>query len=181
MSSLALAAHTAHTAAPAFNGLFYATAATVIPVLFLAIAVQGHALQDIVKSYTAALRRVSQGGSWSRILPAVVIFISWPFIFSFTFLYAVSGEILAMIALSQQRAVGLDAQVAVQIAVILLVVVAAGGPFAAVLRATFLAGASSAEEQQPAGAQKADVPASQEPGASPANLPPPETGKTGPA
>ncbi len=32
MTSLALAAHAA--AAPPFNGLFYATAATVIPVLF---------------------------------------------------------------------------------------------------------------------------------------------------
>ena len=40
MSSLATLAHTAHTAAPAFNADFYATAATVIPVLFLAINVQ---------------------------------------------------------------------------------------------------------------------------------------------
>jgi hypothetical protein len=29
-----------HAAAPAFNSLFYATAATVIPVLFLAVAVR---------------------------------------------------------------------------------------------------------------------------------------------
>jgi hypothetical protein len=41
MTSLALAA--AHTAAPAFNRDFYTTAATVIPVLYIALAVQGHA------------------------------------------------------------------------------------------------------------------------------------------
>jgi hypothetical protein len=41
MTSLALLAHAAHAAPPAFNSTFYATAATVIPVLFLAIAVQG--------------------------------------------------------------------------------------------------------------------------------------------
>jgi hypothetical protein len=37
MTSLALLAHGARAAAPAFNGLFYATAATIIPVLFLAL------------------------------------------------------------------------------------------------------------------------------------------------
>lgn len=40
-------------AAPAFNGLFYATAATVIPVLFLAFAVQGRAWQKMLQ--TAAM------------------------------------------------------------------------------------------------------------------------------
>jgi hypothetical protein len=43
MNSIAALAHVATTAPPAFNGLFYATAATIIPVLFLAIAVQGPA------------------------------------------------------------------------------------------------------------------------------------------
>jgi hypothetical protein len=42
MTSLATLAHTV-PAPPPFNGLFYATAATIIPVLFLAIAVAtGH-------------------------------------------------------------------------------------------------------------------------------------------
>jgi hypothetical protein len=36
-------AHAATTAPPAFNGLFYATAATIIPVLFLALAAQSRA------------------------------------------------------------------------------------------------------------------------------------------
>ena len=37
-----------HHAAPAFNALFYATIATIIPVLFLAAAVQGRAYQDLL-------------------------------------------------------------------------------------------------------------------------------------
>jgi hypothetical protein len=38
----------AAAAAPAFNSAFYATVATVIPILFLAIAVQGPALSDLL-------------------------------------------------------------------------------------------------------------------------------------
>ena len=48
MTSFALAAH-ATKASPAFNGLFYATAATVIPVLLLAIAVQGSTYENLLK------------------------------------------------------------------------------------------------------------------------------------
>jgi hypothetical protein len=53
MTSLTLAAQTA-AAAPPFNTAFYATAATVIPVLFLAIAVQGRALETVTNAATNA-------------------------------------------------------------------------------------------------------------------------------
>lgn len=56
MTTLALLAH--HAAAPAFNTAFYATAATVIPVLFLAIAVQGRGYDALVKAFGAAFRRL---------------------------------------------------------------------------------------------------------------------------
>jgi len=56
MTSLAALAHTA--AAPAFNGLFYATAATVIPVLFLAIAVQGNAYETLLRAWQITFRLV---------------------------------------------------------------------------------------------------------------------------
>jgi hypothetical protein len=39
MSSFALLAHNISAPAPAFNSTFYATVATIIPVLFLAIVV----------------------------------------------------------------------------------------------------------------------------------------------
>ena len=42
MTSLALANH----AAPAFNGLYYATAATIIPLLYVALFLQSTALQN---------------------------------------------------------------------------------------------------------------------------------------
>jgi hypothetical protein len=50
MTSLTALTHAAAPAAPAFNGLFYATAATIIPVLFLAIAVQGRGYENLMKA-----------------------------------------------------------------------------------------------------------------------------------
>lgn len=54
--SFALLAH--HTAAPAFNGLFYATAATIIPVLFLALVVLGPAYRKVLHSIWITFRAV---------------------------------------------------------------------------------------------------------------------------
>jgi hypothetical protein len=48
VTSLALLTHSATHAAPAFNDIFYATTATIIPVLFLALTVQGGAITDLV-------------------------------------------------------------------------------------------------------------------------------------
>jgi hypothetical protein len=53
MSSFALA----HTAAPAFNGLYYATVATIIPVLFLALAIQGNDYEELVKRGAVTTKR----------------------------------------------------------------------------------------------------------------------------
>jgi hypothetical protein len=55
MSSLGFLAHTAHAAAPVFNGLFYATIATVIPVLYIALAVQGNAYEPFLRAAIATL------------------------------------------------------------------------------------------------------------------------------
>lgn len=54
MTSLAALARA--TAAPAFNGLFYATAATIIPVFFLALAVQGRMYSDLLRAAQALAR-----------------------------------------------------------------------------------------------------------------------------
>lgn len=58
MTSLASLAHQASP--PAFNSAFYATAATVIPVLFLAIAVQGRSYENLLKASAGAIRRSQQ-------------------------------------------------------------------------------------------------------------------------
>lgn len=60
MSSLASLAHAAE---PAFNGLFYATVATIIPVLFLALAVQGRTSENLVKVTMNADKR-RRRGTW---------------------------------------------------------------------------------------------------------------------
>lgn len=55
MTSLATLAH---TTPPAFNGLFFATAATIVPILFLALAIQGRFFEELLTRYTANIRRV---------------------------------------------------------------------------------------------------------------------------
>jgi hypothetical protein len=47
----------AHAAPAAFNGLFFAPTATVIPVMFLAIAVQGRTFEDLLDAQAAGLRQ----------------------------------------------------------------------------------------------------------------------------
>jgi hypothetical protein len=136
MSSLASLAHGARAAAPAFNGLFYATAATIIPVLFLAIAVQGPLYGDLLKAFDAALRRLREhraGSSPRRLVlrlwvgsvlasgAAVAILI-----------VTVGGEIEALLSLSVQRPYG-DPHAAIAAAV-LLTVAAAIGPALAFAR-----------------------------------------------
>jgi len=136
MSSLASLAHGAPAAAPAFNGLFYATAATIIPVLFLAIAVQGPLYGDLLKASAATLRRFREhkaGSSPRRLVlrlwtgsvlassAAVAILI-----------VTVGGEIEALLSLNAQRAYG-DPHAAIA-AAILLTAAAAIGPALAFAR-----------------------------------------------
>jgi len=136
MSSLVSLAHAARPAAPAFNGLYYATAATIIPVLFLAIAVQGPLYGDLLKAFDAALRRLREhraGSSPRRLVlrlwvgsvlasgAAVAILI-----------VTVGGEIEALLSLSVQRPYG-DPHAAIAAAV-LLTVAAAIGPALAFAR-----------------------------------------------
>jgi hypothetical protein len=129
MSSLASLAHEARTVAPAFNGLFYATAATIIPVLFLAIAVQGPLYGDLLKASGATLRRFREhkaGASPRRLVlrlwigsvlassAAVAILI-----------VTVGGEIEALLSLNAERAYG-DPHAAIAAAVLLTAAAAIG-------------------------------------------------------
>jgi hypothetical protein len=136
MNSLASLAHGARAAAPAFNGLFYATAATIIPVLFLAIAVQGPLYGDLLKASAATLRRFREhkaGSSPRRLVlrlwigsvlassAAVAILI-----------VTVGGEIEALLSLNAERAYG-DPHAAIA-AALLLTAAAAIGPALAFAR-----------------------------------------------
>jgi hypothetical protein len=113
-----------HHAAPPFNGLFYATCATVIPVLFLAIAVQGRIYSDLAATTGRFLVR-DQDRAWKRIRSGLVTFLAllaavWVLV------VGVIDEGDAIYALENQTArQGLSAEVA-HGTVVLVVVVAVG-------------------------------------------------------
>ena len=75
LSSATLAHHAAPPALTASQIAFYATAATVIPVLFLAIAIQGRAYQDLLRAaqkFDRTMRAATpSGGSPSVELAAI--------------------------------------------------------------------------------------------------------------
>jgi hypothetical protein len=123
MSSLALLAHH-HPASPAFNGLFYGTAATLIPVFFLALAVQGGLYETLLrgadkaadyerKAANAAFLRQIAGGAvgLAGIVPQLIAYAILAF--------GIGGEITAINALSTQKA-GSDAHAFVYLASIVL-------------------------------------------------------------
>jgi hypothetical protein len=56
MTSLTALAHSTAPAAPVLSSTFYATAATVIPVLFIAISLQGQFQQDLLSGIASAVR-----------------------------------------------------------------------------------------------------------------------------
>jgi hypothetical protein len=97
-------------AGPPFNANFYIVTATVIPVLYLAIAVQGRGVEDLIKlSIRASLRTVSdprpresglrqQAANSLAGIPAVIALL--------ILLAGAGAEVLAIVALYQQHASG---------------------------------------------------------------------------
>jgi hypothetical protein len=103
--SLTLAAH-AHPVPP-FDGLFYATVATVIPVLFLAIAVQGTAYQELLKIVARAVHQaqnIREGDAQSPLRPIAVAGTAVGMAYG-VLLYGVVAEFLALASLGWQRQV----------------------------------------------------------------------------
>lgn len=134
--TLALLAH--HAASPAFNGLFYATAATVIPVLFLAIAVQGLAFQQVL----LAMRWLNGAANAARrrhdsyrhyYMPLCLLTIAAMLIAAAIPYLGAAGEIDAILALYHHQASGAGSLVLA--ATILLAIIAAGGPAIAFVEA----------------------------------------------
>jgi hypothetical protein len=127
MTSHAALAQAANTAAPPFNGLFYATAATIIPVLFLAIAVQGRGYQNLINALADIDRRrtSSPRGDWKPIPLTAASFV----LFSAAALivvYGVASEIFAIYALYQQQARSSTGQTVLTGLIILTIATAAG-------------------------------------------------------
>ena len=115
-------------AAPAFNGLYYATIATVIPVLFLAIAVQGTIYQDLIKGATkSAASSQAQGRE-----PHYAVFLLA--LSALVVIYGGAGELFALMALAH-RADGPAQQWVTEPGGLVLTIIAAAGPARAFLKA----------------------------------------------
>ncbi len=167
MTSLALATHAA--AAPPFNGLFYATAATVIPVLFLAVTIQGRIYQDLVNAAAAARRQMQPATGLRRTIAGTaslaLLYLALLYIAATIVTYGVASEIVAVVALYQQHDRGLG--VLVLTGTIFMIIVAAGPPALAPFR-------QDRPLPRDAPAQDVTHAASPETGATPAQ----ESGKT---
>jgi hypothetical protein len=120
MNRHAALAHMAAQTPPAFNGLFYATVATIIPVLFLALAVQGRMYGDLMTASHRALERFLAPGMSLRQGLAYFIWLLTMCIAGAIVLIAAFGEIAALLALYNQRQV--SGVLPTTIALVLLVV-----------------------------------------------------------
>jgi hypothetical protein len=89
-----------------FNGLFYATCATIIPVLFLAIAVQGSTYDDFLKSMARAFKRSDdlRAGPWLPFLTRWIIALIMVAAAITVLISACVGEVRALLALYHQSA-----------------------------------------------------------------------------
>ena len=132
MSSLAT--HAATAAPPPMTPAiiaFYATAATVIPVLFLAIAVQGRTYETLLNNAIRAAALDNQSAQpsrpWYKTILTETRFL-WPATAAgLVLVYGALGELAAILILQNQADIG-AIQTFVGGAVILLTVVAAAGP-----------------------------------------------------
>ena len=124
-------------AAPPFNADFYTAAATIIPVLYLALAIQGPAYDALLKSYTdrfadaAALIHARNwrlpGYATRRAVIRAVIASVWAPTGAFIILsFGVYGEGQAVISLYARRAEGSPSDVLTSLLVMILA--AAAGP-----------------------------------------------------
>jgi len=152
MQSIALA----RAAAPPFNGLFYATMATVIPVLFVAAAVQGRTYQEMLKESSRryavsiwqgndpiTLRKAVRSGSLTRSqairewvdlrdwlsLAIASLYVALALV---TVILATIGEVLSLLSLYYQRADG--SGLTILASGVLLTCMTAAGPAAALAR-----------------------------------------------
>jgi hypothetical protein len=153
MTSLALPAQAASSAAPAFNGLFYATAATLIPLLYLALFVQGPALRDLL----AFARRSSR-------LPQKAAGLTALYLAGFMLTFTAFAEFNAVADLAWQQDSGEQFILIVTAALIAAVTVAATAGFNKLLSE------EPSAEDGPAGQAPPD------PGTTPAGFPPAQAG-----
>ena len=129
----------AGTTATQFNSTFYATAATIIPVLFVALAVQGRAYEALLRAGQFAIKarlgirpiriRPSTPGSQIRGLATASIAIGLLLVIAFAIVAAGGyGELLAVYALYQGQDQATTRRAVLLATMFLIILVAAGPP-----------------------------------------------------
>jgi len=151
-----------HTAA-AFNADFYTVASTVIPVLFLAIAVQGTMYEELLKAPARTLLGMTDElMSYARrpslrtgrpliaaaILNAPIMILAIAIV-----IFGAAGEAQALLALYWKRPVGVP--LLVLIATLFLAAAAVAGPFARLVRLALWFLALAARTDREAAAENA--------------------------
>ena len=134
MNSLMSGPHVEQVTAPVFNDAFYAAVVTVIPVLFLAIAVQGNLYTDVLKLMTAAAWRMAESDKRLGKITSNLAFMAGFGLIMIILLYGVVGEIWGLLSLYWRRPPGGLYAVNPAAAAVILTVVAAGGPLVALVR-----------------------------------------------
>jgi drug/metabolite transporter (DMT)-like permease len=114
------------TSDPGFNSTFYATVATVIPVLYLAIAVQGRFFINTAETAIGRARTVTDGSAQLAWLMLGLAFC--------TVVYGTVGELLALRGLAKQETPHWAVAI-VETSATALVILAAMGPTQALLMA----------------------------------------------
>ena len=111
-----------------FNADFYVTCATVIPVLYLAVAVQGRTYESVLRaSRTVAQSKVSERWpyrTWRFFISRFLDYLAFSIVF-----FGVWGEVAALIALYKGSERG--QQPVVFMATLILLATAAAGPLLA--------------------------------------------------
>lgn len=116
-----------------FNGRLDSTVAVIIPVLFLALGVQRHLYQDLLKAYYNAARDLRQRARpGTRMVPPLLITVAAGAVTTFILVYGTVGEVDAILALSDRHPVGSATPV---VAAVGLAIAVAAGPASALLRA----------------------------------------------
>jgi hypothetical protein len=161
----------AHHAGSVFNADFYTVAATVIPVLFLAIAIQGRIFENlltgsdsIVGTASAAMERGGIRGTTKVLVETGAGIISLIMYFTAVAVVILGclGEMVAVQALYDHGPAGQPDWV-VFAAVILLTVVTAGSPYLRIVWARMEEGVASAHKRIAAQEAEATDPAGEPP------------------
>jgi hypothetical protein len=171
--------------APAFNGLFYTTAATIIPVLFLALAVQGNAYANLLKAFSDVSAHPGHTWPWYRKSAAII---ASGVLLPTAYLIVVFGaysEVVAVYALYQQQADPV-AESGVLIGTVFMVIATVAGPAFAFLRALLTSlglirdvPRNARKQQRTAEAHDPGSAQSPQPGGAPGTQTPPEPDETG--